>query len=1331
MNRSLLPTSLVAPSLLPALFFGLLASFLSGLAPAAPQSYGIDAPAPIGGYLGGVFPTEAPGSGDSFTPVPAYPALTFRDPLVYTPEPHTNRIALATRQGVIWTFENDQATTTKTPFLDLTDRCAVVWDGGFLGLAFHPNYGLAGLPSSEYVYVFYCYTPDGNYPTNYANNGFFNCFLRISRFTVPTGTNQADPNSELVMMQHRLYNGSHRSGHLAFGPDGFLYVPIGDQFRYETAQDIVNNLEGGIHRIDVDMDPARSHAPRRTLPLSYSDEWSGVGYWIPNDNPFLDPTGSQFEEYYSVGHRNPHRMTFDQVTGELWVGEVGGGLREEINLIERGGNGGWPFREGFSAGPRSEPASYVGTLTEPVVDFLRSESNAIIGGYVYRGARHPGLYGKYICAGYSQRRIFAIERNPVTGTYTKSVIGSFTPGGAITFGQDHDGEIYIGRQNGNTPLYMLNATNPTPDPPQLLSQLGAFTDLAALTPRAGLIPYDLNAPFWSDAALKSRWIAVPNDGSHNTAAEQIDFDARGGNWDFPAGTVAVKHFELGTDETDPTVKKRLETRFVVHTEDGFYAVTYRWNEEGTDAVLQTSRSQETITIETEDGSRDQVWTYPGRQDCLLCHAPVTGGGLGLRTHQLNRDMTYPGSGVVDNQLRTLAHLGIFGAALQEADIPGLPKAAGLTDESASLELRARSYLDTNCSHCHRADASTRAVFDARLETPLYATDLLFGSVADELDVAGARVIQPRETHRSISLLRASALGGIAMPPIAKSLVDEPGVEVLADWIRNLSPSEHVRLGNDVAAAAAVDGWESNMLVNESDLFTNDTGASASVRVEAFRFFAQNTSAPVTPFVVEVLGNDDFVVRAIGATRLPADYRAGMNALPFGTQSDPDGVPTIDVAPGVVLATGFLDATATGGSSGGGSGPGSVIPFCLCNEADTIWYTGGPTGSDSGRVSLGAPPMPGTNLITNFAREYAYTVDLVVDLPNTAPAFGPLDDVTVAEGEYVRFAVEASDGENDILVYSSETLPEGLEMDPELGEIRGWLGATAEGTYPIDVRASDGRADSNGSFTLNVNPQPFQTIYMSFMNGQLLPGDVQVWDEDIAAFDLATGTWSQYFDGSDVGVREDVRGFHILPSGDLLFSFNQPLVIPGLVGGPNGENVDPHDIVKFVPTTLGSNTTGTWEFHFDGSDVFFLLNASAKIDAITQMPDGRLAFSTRGTCQILDRFFRDEDLIAFSGTLGAATAGTGSKVFDGSAVGLGQVNEDLDAAAIDPSGRLLFSVYTESSVPAGGSAALPLGVGDIGAFTGSLTWNTSGTFSGALSAALAGLDGNNVSALHVQ
>ncbi|MCV6592294.1 MAG: hypothetical protein OIF48_05030 [Silicimonas sp.] len=118
-------------------------------------------------------------------------------------------------------------------------------------------------------------------------------------------------------------------------------------------------------------------------------------------------------------------------------------------------------------------------------------------------------------------------------------------------------------------------------------------NLATLEPHPGCVPYEMNVPFWSDDALKSRWMCLPNDGSHNSAAEQIGYSEEG-DWTFPVGTVMVKHFELLLDKSDPASSRRLETRFIVHGTDGYYGVTYRWNAEGTDATLLTTARRRTL-----------------------------------------------------------------------------------------------------------------------------------------------------------------------------------------------------------------------------------------------------------------------------------------------------------------------------------------------------------------------------------------------------------------------------------------------------------------------------------------------------------------------------------------------------------------------------------------------------------------------------------------------------------------------------------------------------------------------------------------------------------------
>ena len=162
-------------------------------------------------------------------------------------------------------------------------------------------------------------------------------------------------------------------------------------------------------------------------------------------------------------------------------------------------------------------------------------------------------------------------------------------------------------------VYLSCRTAQTQSPPLLLSQTGAFRDTARLVASEGLIPYDLNVPFWSDGAAKRRWISVPQN-------EKIAFQERG-PLGFPKGTVFVKHFEMAVDETHPEIKRRLETRLLVcDSNGGVYGVTYKWRPDNSDADLLTTNLSEPIVIKTATGTRTQTWYFPSRRDCLTCHA---------------------------------------------------------------------------------------------------------------------------------------------------------------------------------------------------------------------------------------------------------------------------------------------------------------------------------------------------------------------------------------------------------------------------------------------------------------------------------------------------------------------------------------------------------------------------------------------------------------------------------------------------------------------------------------------------------------------------------------
>ena len=312
--------------------------------------------------------------------------------------------------------------------------------------------------------------------------------------------------------------------------------------------------------------------------------------------------------------------------------------------------------------------------------------------------------------------------------------------------------------------------------PALLSQTGVFKDTRNLVPGDGLIPYDLVVSFWSDGASKQRWASLPR--------EKIGF-APTGDWTFPAGAVFVKTFELPVDAANPAIQRRLETRVLVRdSRGGVYGADYKWRADNSDADLLDSSLTEDIPIKSADGTtHTQTWYYPSRQNCLECHNAHTSGVLGVKTRQMNHDFTYP-SGVTDNELRAWNHLGLFTPGFSDADLPKFARLAPADDTTRSVEDRARSYFDANCSHCHRP-GGTVANFDARYDTPLDQQGLVDGRVLIDERIDRSRVIAPNDIWRSIAFMRVNTVSEIRMPPLARETIDEKGVALLREWITSL------------------------------------------------------------------------------------------------------------------------------------------------------------------------------------------------------------------------------------------------------------------------------------------------------------------------------------------------------------------------------------------------------------------------------------------------------------------------------------------------------------------------------------------------------------------
>jgi len=310
--------------------------------------------------------------------------------------------------------------------------------------------------------------------------------------------------------------------------------------------------------------------------------------------------------------------------------------------------------------------------------------------------------------------------------------------------------------------------------PTLLSATGAFENHSTLEIADGFVPYEPNAKLWSDGADKLRWISVPTGTS-------IDF-AETGAWAYPAGTVFIKHFEIGDE------KRRIETRFEIIKADGSpYLVTYKWLPDQSDAVLVGAAGESAPVI--YDGKQIQ-WDFPSQAQCSSCHNSSVKYVLGSSTRQLNGDHGFP-SGVMDNQLRTWSHLGLFSAPPAEVSLPGLDKLSELADTAAPLEHRVRSYLDSNCANCHNSTAApegTNFVFD--FDTPLSAANVIGGGVANDLGLGvGARIVASRDPKHSVLYQRLAGNDpATRMPPVGRAIVHREARELLVDWILSLPPA---------------------------------------------------------------------------------------------------------------------------------------------------------------------------------------------------------------------------------------------------------------------------------------------------------------------------------------------------------------------------------------------------------------------------------------------------------------------------------------------------------------------------------------------------------------
>ena len=476
----------------------------------------------------------------------AFGNLDFKSPTaIVTPPGETNRIFIVEQAGRISVITN-LAAPTRTVFLDIVKRVTFGGEQGLLGLAFHPGYA-----TNRFFYVFYTGVTKTSVGTGVHD--------RLSRFEIsPSDPNQAIAESELPLLAQFDEQSNHNGGDLHFGADGYLYVGLGDEGGANdssfNSQRIDKDFFSGILRLDVDNRPG--NLPPNAHPSSTTN------YSVPADNPFVGTAtfngapvvpAKVRTEFWAVGLRNPWRFSFDPTTGLLYCGDVGQDRVEEIDIVTKGGNYGWNYREGNISGYRQAPASL--SFVEPIFSYThvgqagnlpggaQTQGNSVTGGVVYRGARLPELVGAYLFGDYVSGNLWALRYD---GTNTTFLGRLATLPGISAFGTDPaNGDVLICAYDQNTIRRLVRATNNVSRTlPETLAETGAFADLEKLTPNPGIIPYDINVHFWSDNARKQRWFSVPD------PTRKIGFSADA-NWSFPNGAVWIKHFDLELTDASP------------------------------------------------------------------------------------------------------------------------------------------------------------------------------------------------------------------------------------------------------------------------------------------------------------------------------------------------------------------------------------------------------------------------------------------------------------------------------------------------------------------------------------------------------------------------------------------------------------------------------------------------------------------------------------------------------------------------------------------------------------------------------------------------------------
>jgi mono/diheme cytochrome c family protein len=728
---------------------------------------------------------------DAFPGLVVTQALAMRTPIGAA---YSNLLFFVERRGYISYINLTNPNPARQLFLDVSPQVSfdntAEGEMGLESLDFHPGFATNG-------YFFVTYMTTGGNPYR----------ERLARFVANPVTLTVATNTQQLLFDTTKREFNHNAGDLHFGPDGYLYVSMGDegnQYNFHTnAQRLDLALFSGILRLDVDKKPGSLEPnPPSTgndVVLTIPTDGSGHAFYsVPPDNPFLGVTnlyGKPVDpshlrgEFFAIGLRHPWRFSIDPATGEVWAGHVGQDLYESVDLVTPGGNYGWPY---FEASSHLTVPLYGGTpthpgLTNPPPGFVVSpamweyphtsvagadpnfDGLDAIGGVVYHGNLIAQLTNAFVFGDFDVGgNIWALRRTNSTVTVER-LTGEF---GIGAYGIDpRTGDILLANyiQNKIRRLVFTDATGSSF--PQKLSDTGIFADLVTLSPNPGIVSYEPIIAFWSDYAIKRRWFCIPNLTDTMTSATDA-------NWLFPTRMKWFKHFDLETQRGNPATRKRIETRALVKTDTGVYGVSYQWNDAQTEAYLAPDGGTNfVVTVQDGTNTIQQQWEIPSRSGCQACHTPVAGFALSFNTRELNQTTNM--NGFAGNQLGLLSQAGYFSSTVNPAGLPAFARAA---DSNYSLEYRVRSYLSENCVQCHQSGGAGAPTWDARPWLTMAQTHLINGALDNNGGDPLNKLVVPGDTNHSVLLRRIAANGFSRMPPLATHQLDFGSISLLTQWI---------------------------------------------------------------------------------------------------------------------------------------------------------------------------------------------------------------------------------------------------------------------------------------------------------------------------------------------------------------------------------------------------------------------------------------------------------------------------------------------------------------------------------------------------------------------